>query len=492
MAGGLLQVGERADTDTVGYEGCGAGGEDAIGGGQFPDLPSDGRRRGELLSDARLWYSWFLDGESRPVTVAGKLSRCGELGIGPPEGVFYRFSYSEDGITWQGFSGQDRIPSGVVRLEGGGGGFAPTEWNAPSYVFTLDGYEFTPCTWGSDTDGSPHYVSRSVFSCTEGTRKTIRDGAALRVEMYTFQRTQFEGEGFWRLFAKDEINLRSAIPEVTWSSRAYKIGDTAVANWEIPVVNDEAGNAAYFLTVLDLNTNTPIAGWNRRPLTSETGQARIPVTSAMFSNDASSCQNRLRAVIYTQIIQADLEDTAVQASPDALLGVGAAPTVSGVTFDKEEYFQGDTVRISFAGEGTLTKWHVSAHIGGLSVFDKDVNVTEVSFSAPTTGILEVEVTAYNVCNPSEVYKVTAKVGNVLPDYCTAFPTHPACTGGGGNAALASLILGIVLAVGGFLVFLYLGPRHIVFVIVGLLLTFGGVVLIAFAIVEIVTRWVPSL
>jgi hypothetical protein len=484
MAGGLLQVGERADTDTKGYDVCVDTPFVKIelrGFGQFGDPASDSVKRGEVYSGTRLWYAWFKDGESRPVTVEARLKDCEQIsgpGILAIDHVYYVFSIDNgDGRGFTGFV-NDRLPASVHARE----------LNIPSgaidialgsFSLIVGGFQYKPCDIAGRLSCEPSSSQGWV---------TIRDGAVLKVDVHV-ERRGFPAYGPV-LVATDQINLRSAIPEVTWSSRAYEIGDTAVANWEIPVVNDEAGNAAYFLTILDMNTNTPIAGWNRRPLTSETGQARIPVTSAMFSNDAATCQNQLRAVIHSQLIQADLESTAIQAPFDAAIGVGDPPEVTRLTFDRAEYFEGDPVTISYAGTGTITKWHVTAHIAGLVVYDKDTSATEVSFTAPASGFLEVQVTAYNGCQPSEVRKETATVGEVLPDYCQAFPEHPACKDVTNDAALASLILGIVLAVGGFLIFLYLGPRHIVFVIVGLLVTFAGVLLIAFAIVEIVTRSVP--
>ena len=67
----------------------------------------DGRTVGELFSGTVIWYSWFKDGESRPLAIAGMLRECGSAGIGPPEGVYYRFSYN-DGSGWVGFVPADR------------------------------------------------------------------------------------------------------------------------------------------------------------------------------------------------------------------------------------------------------------------------------------------------------------------------------------------------------------------------------------------------
>jgi len=451
------------------------------GYGQFRDLDTDSVKRGEIYSSTRLWYAWFKDGESRPVTVEARLKDCPQIsgpGILAIDQVYYVFSIDNgDGRGRTGFV-NDRVPASVHRRD----------LNIPngaldvalgSFSLIIDGFQYKPCDLGSRLSCEPFSSQGWV---------TIRDGAVLRVDVYV-ERRGFPAYGPV-LVARDEINLRSAIPEVSWSSRAYSIGDTAIANWEIPIVNDEAGNPAYFLSVLDMNTNSPIAGWNRKPLTSETGQARIPVTSAMFSNDAATCQNQLRAVIYTQIVQADLESTAVQAPFDASLGIGEPPKVTSVTFDRAEYFEGDTIVISYAGTGTITKWHVTAHIGGLVLYDKDTNDTQISIVGSTTGFLEVEVTAVNECQPSEVRKETVTVGEVLPDYCQAFPEHPACKVGANDAAIMFLILGIVLVVAGVLIMVGLGPRHVLFVILGLALALVGFVVFVFALLAILEGVIP--
>lgn len=425
-----------ADTDTVGVNGCGIGGENAIGGGQFPDVPTDSRKVGELASVSVLYYSWFQDGESYPLTVQGNIQqRTCNGNIGHPEGAYYRFSYSTDGRKWVAFT-NDRNPSGSVKVDTPGGGIAGKSWTAPAYVYTIDGYEFFPCTYPADTDSSAYYVSKNVLTCTgdDANPVGIEDGAALRVEMFTYQRTQFEGEGFWRLFATDEVVLRSAIPEVRFEKAAYKVGETARVTWEVPATTNADGKCAYFLSVLNLNTNAPVGGYDRKCLTSTTGVATISVDASFFTN-AEGCQNRLRAIIYSTLIRADLDETAIQS--ETKLDVGAAPKVTSVTFDHAEYFEGDVATVTISYEGTVTKVHLTAHIGGLVVYDKDVNLTAnstaksvtISFSLPITGVLETKSTAYNNCQPSEVYTAVASVGNVLPDYCVLFPNHPACTTG---------------------------------------------------------------
>jgi hypothetical protein len=468
VVNGRLQfAGGVADTDTVGVNGCGIGGEDAIGGGQFKDLAGDARTRGELASSTVAWTAWFRDGESRPVTIAGRLGRCGEAGIGPPEGVYYRQSYSTNGRDWVGFV-QDRNPAGSVRLTSNTGGFALTTWDAPAYELIIDGTQFKPCTYPADADSSPYYVSKNSLLCTPSSEvQDIEDGAALRIEMFTFQRTQVEGEGFWRYFAKDEVHLRSALAKVTWEKAGYKVGETACASWRIPTSTyDNTGNGsspAYFLSLIDMNTELPLAGWDRKALATETGRACVLVTAAMFSNDLSTCQNRLRAELLSPIIVADLFDTAVKPSVPPqdveLSAVGTPPVVTEITFDKDEYREGDTVRIRWTATGNVTKFHVLVHINGQVLLDQDVDgsVHEATARAPITGFGTAQVTAYDRCTPSDVLTSYFTVSNQFPGLCDLFPELAQCNAANLIAlAVAVLAMIVVVVVFAFLAWLLLG------------------------------------
>lgn len=444
---GRLQIGGVvADTNTVYYNHCGLGNElDAQGDGAFTRPKDAPPGRGEVFSSTRAWTAWFSDGESRPVTIQGALIICGFAGIHRMENSWYRFLYTDDGNSWVGFT-QDRIPSGSYQagaLGGGDLGFGEREY-LKAYEIIIDGSEFKPCDFAGKLTCTPSNVVRD-----------IKDGAALRVQVF-IQRWA-GGNAF--LVAEDEIELRSALARAKWERGAYTVGEKACATWEIPTTTyDNTGNGsspAYFLTVLDMNTVLPVEGWDRRALTTTTGRACVDVTQSMFSNDLQTCQNRLRVELLSPIIVADLFDTAVQpATPpeETDLGVGAAPTVTSITFDKPEYQEGDTVVVRWTTSGNVSRVHVLIHINGFKLLDDDFNgtVRKASTVASRAGIVTGQVTAYNYCTPSTVKTVYATVSNAFPGLCELFPDVADCADRFGLgllwAALAVLAVLIVFGV----------------------------------------------
>ncbi len=438
-AAGRLQIGAVVDVDTIGLEqNCGIVGgavEASVRGfGRFPDPSGDTRLRGELFSTSRLWYSWFKDGESRPVALESRIEDCG-LAVfqNDADSAFYAFDYSEDGRTWITFH-QDRIPTGrVVTITGSVG-----EGFLGAFELIIDGFTFCKV---DTTNG-----------CPANQIQDIKDGSALRVSSM-LQRSRFPAWGPV-VIVQDQIELRSAVPEIIWDRAGYTTGETATVNFEIPttIYTTCSGSPptctsspAYFLEILDMNTNAPLLGFDRLQLTKTSGRFSILLTDALISKDLATCQNRLRASIWTTIIRADLEDTAIRA-PDVSITGGPAPRITGITFDKREYQEGDTVKISWTSEGTVTKYHVTAHIGGLVVLEKDLDPThrDESFIAPRTGVLEVQVTGYNLCTTSDVKKEQATVGNVFPGLCEIYPDLAVCTG---RQNLASLIIAALAVIG---------------------------------------------
>lgn len=444
--GGRLQshTGGIADVDTIGYDRCGFGGLDAKGYGSWTDPASDSRKRGEVYTTSRLWYAWWEDGTSRPVTTAAFIVACGPLGVSAPHWVLYRFSYRESaGGSWVGFT-QDTVPQGVnrafVTIQGTGVGLLVV--HMPAFELLIDGFTFKPCTFpDAKTD-------TAQMGCTPGaTTQSIKDGAALRVEVY-IENTALFGGYDPILIAQDEVELRSAIPtRFEWASGGYDVGETAILNYEVPVTEYELCTTpttceykpAYFITITDLNTNTPIPGWDRTEVPATQGSVQVAVTGAYFSNDLAVCQNRLRAQIYTDIILINQDDTAIRAN-STVLTVGPAPSMDEITFDREEYQEGDTVTISWTASGNITRFHVTAQTAGLVALDEDYPPTTFStnFRAAATGILEVEVTPYYLCQPGDVKEVQATIGNVLPELCELFPDTAECS--------TSDVWGIVLVV----------------------------------------------
>jgi len=416
-----------------------------FGVGQFPDPANDARNVGEAFTMTTIYTAWLEDGTSQHFAAEARVRACfpGALTSGP-DNFYYRFLYSEDGKSWEGFT-QDAIPAGVYAGTLNLGDFEDAALGA--YEVYIDGYEFKPCTFGG------------AMSCTPGTAtKPIKDGAALKVEVWIERRYAFLGLGNYppTLLFEDQVELRSALPEVTWTEGGYEVGQSAVVQYTVPTTTyqtcDGSGNCqshtAYFFEVRNMNTNGALPGFDRIPLNVTSGSFAIPVLATYFSNDLATCQNRLRALLYSPIIIVDQADASVQ-QKETVLGI-PAPIVTGIDSDKEEYQEGDLVSISWTVSGNFTKNHVTAHIGGLVVYDRDQAGTNASFVAPRSGILEVEVTAYNRCQPSDVKKEQFTVGNVYPGLCNLFPDLEACR----EADLGHL-LRVALGIIGLLVLLVL-------------------------------------
>ncbi len=443
VAASRLQISGIADVDTIGYDGCELrleGNTGVRGFGRFPDLAGDARARGEIWSSTRLWYAWFSDGESRPAVVEGVMKDCGPLGspLFWPDHAVYAFDYSEDGSSWTPFY-QDRIPTGSL-VSSFSVPFGASELPLGAFEIILDGFE--------------RCRVETTRGCPLGESVPIKDGSALRVSV-SVRRDGWPSYGP-QLIAQDEIELRSAIPDLRFSKAGYLVGETAIISWRIPTTTYQACDAsgscttqpAYFLEVLDMNTNGAIPGFNRIPLTTTSGSLQIPITGSLISNDLASCANRLRAIMYTPIIVADLDETSLR-WPEASITGGDAPTITSIVFDKPEYREGDLVKVSWTVDGTADRFHVTAHIGGMVVFDQDVDGTAVSFTAPRTGTLEVSVTGYNRCTPSDVVKGLRTIGNQYPGLCELFSEIPQCAG----TNLLKLIAAVLAVIGIFASFL---------------------------------------
>src|SRR6266508_128292 len=102
-----------------------------------------------------------------------------------------------------------------------------------------------------------------------------------------------------------------------------------------------------------------------------------------------------------------------------------------------------------AGSVDHGRGRATAHIGGMVVFDQDVDGTAVSFTAPRTGTLEVSVTGYNRCTPSDVVKGLRTIGNQYPGLCELFSEIPQCAG----TNLLKLIAAVLAVIGIFASFL---------------------------------------
>lgn len=431
-----------------------------LGKGQFPDPASDSREDGEVFTMTRLWYSWFEDGRSYPLAVEGRLRACDQIGGfgSPPDNIYYRFLYSENGNTWTGFSQgtQESLAAGVYHDTLTLGAF---EKDVPLGAFSLqlDGFEFEPCAFD---DSKVKDIGRGpegygVQCAKTGESKQIKDGAVLQVQVLVARYGAFIGFGNFEpmIVFQDEVELRSALPEVGWSQPGYETGQSALVEWTVPTTAyetcDANGNCqtrpAYFLEVRDMNTNGALPAFDRIPITARSGNAAISVSATFFSNDLATCQNRLRALLYSELIIVDQAGASVRQA-ETTLNI-TAPVVTGITADKDEYSEGDLVSLSWTATGNVTKYHITAHIGGLLLLDRDTVATNASAVASATGILEVEVTAINRCQPSDVRKEQWTVGAVFTGLCQQFPDAEGCRDEGDLIALvvaALLIIGLFL------------------------------------------------
>ena len=420
------------EPDAEAFQYCGLGSPDIRGNGQLPEYGI--RQDGEIYDRTIVWFAWSQAGESFPIVGQGGTQKCADaLVVTQPSHGYYLFEIKNKKDSPFVTFYQDRVPDGKWAFVGDKAWLQGDLIRFPTFSFQIDGSSF--CTVPTTT------------GCPVGKEESITDGATLRVSLIVGRKSQTGG---WetnpysdRTVMQDQIQLRSAIPNVWWVKLGYNVGETAIANWKIPADRDVNGNAAYFIQLIDENTNLPLAGYESpKALTGTSGQERVLVTEALISNDLATCQNRLRAELWTVLIVADYADASVR-SPATQIGGGAPPVVKEVTFNKPEYQEGDTVTISWKATGNITKYHVSAQIGGLTQYDEDVTGTSVTFTAPVAGVLEVQVTAYNLCVASDVFPVQATVGNVYPGLCTVYPDLPQCK----VESIFALVVAVIALIG---------------------------------------------
>ena len=422
---------------------CGRSVSDFYGFGQFPDpVAGDVRKVREAFTQTRIWTSWFEDGRSFPVTVEARIKACNtSLGLpSPPDQVYYRFLYMGrvDRIGWRGFSqgAQDSLGAGVYH---GSLSLGAGDQNVPlgAFNFQIEGFEWKPCVFDdSGVKDNGRGLEGYDIQCTQtGATEEIVDGASLLVQVLVARLNAPGGLNNYQpmLIFQDEVELRSALPSVSWTEGGYATGETAVVEYEVPTTTyetcDSAGTCAtrpaYFLEVRDTNTNAPLAGFNRTPITGDrSGKRTIPVLADYFSNELATCQNRLRAILYSELIVVDQADASVQQAESAISI--PAPVVTGITADKDEYFEGDQMVLTWTATGNVTKYHITVHIGGLLLLDQDTTTANATDITPRTGIAEVEVTAYNRCQPSDVHAEQWTVGAVFTGLCEQFPEAQGC------------------------------------------------------------------
>ena len=425
----------EADTDAYGYS------EDLFRGyGSFPDLDGDARTRGEFFYTTKGLTSWLSDGKSQTIIVQGRVKA-----LSPPFVYLDCDSFEDHRYTFELNEGQ---------------GFEPLEdpfIEDPTLHMEAGVFQFKQKVTRPDwLEDDIWYELDAVAFEIDG---IVRDGAVLRMT-YTAKVC-----GSWETLGSDEMVLRQGIPFVEWGAGQYAVDEMAILVTEIPFVNFDEGNfTEYYLSVYNENTGDECRDKNdllldRVPITKIRKTWEIPVTMDMFIV-TPACQNRLRAIVRNEILNADQDDTSV------IDIAGYGPTVTKVESDKAEYQEGDTVTITWEAEPNditelpIMKYHITAHIAGLVLMDQDTTETSAFFRAPTTGFLEVEVTAYDSgCRPSEIIEIVLEVGNVLPPkHCELYPDDPLCKDEDKPFPWILIVLTIGILILGFIVgyVLYLG------------------------------------
>lgn len=415
--GAVLPI--QPDTDSYTLEWCGAGQPDFYTRGHYGNEPQTrGAHNGEIFERSTIWYSWTAQGESFPILASLEEGNCGGLLPHYTQYVFYTFSYTEDKKNWVGF-GSEKYPESFVKL--------PTiDWlgghvgELGSVVFTINGYTFDACT------NVYHDVKSHFMSCGATEKRTIKDGAVLRVEVWGGN-GQLVGGYEDRLIGADELQLRSAIPYVHWDQPSYKVGDIGRVSYRVPTTKSEDGDPAYFMQIIDCNTDTPLAGFERIPIEQTSGKLSVPILEKYISIDLATCQNRLRALIWSELIVAAFEDTSLWS--DSVIETGLTrPAVTEIKTDKDFYFEGETITVTWTVDGNVTKVHVTIDIGGLIVLDDDMDGTVASTNvrAARAGTAQIQVTPYNRCFAGEVKRAYAVVSGAPPEICMAYPDLPMC------------------------------------------------------------------
>lgn len=464
-----------------------------LGGGHFPDpdLAADVHKRGELWDSSSHFYSWSDIGTGETMVVGGKTAICGgKLFVTSYRYARYVFTINT-GFGFEPFI-QDDVPGGIIQFDTGGA----TTYTLNARTIKIDG---------------------TSYQAEGGTELPIRDGSILRAALEIAQCINDCGIADmpgWFEVARDETRLKSAVPSLQWGNTRYLVNETAELRWRIPVVTID-GAAAYALTIIDMNSNQPLSGYNFKPLAPLScdpdqpcrGVERIPVATDMWQRGGI---NRLRAEIWSQIFLAGMQDVATQIDkvvlPDGTVipGDEAAPIIRDVRFSKPEYREGDTVTINITAvpnpltESPIKQYYVSAHIGGLVLFDGFSARSTVSFLATATGVLEAEVTAHSEDGlNSAVWRAAVTVGNVIV-VCEVYPELPECGGGGGGGAfgigvalaLVLLVVGMALLLVGASVPLPVIPR-IAAIAVGAVLALMGLVVLFVVLISFLEEAFPS-
>jgi hypothetical protein len=471
-----LKIEPNTDAWTKGW--CGAGNPDFYMRGHF-DNPSGnaGDHNGEIFERSTIWFSWTAQGESFPIIASLELANCGWYLPSYPTSMYYKFLYTEDKKTWVGFGTPDYAESIAMITTRQWTGWTVAEIG--SKTFTIHGYHFTACTRFNENHDA------HTISCAESKPDVeIQDGAIVRVEIW--------GGCDWAiggytdtLLGSDELALRSAIPYIHAVRATYKVGETAQWEYRIPTTTKDDGDPAYFIQIIDCNNDTPLPGYDRVGLTAISGKVDVEVKESMISHELGKCQNRLRGLLWSDLIVAALSDASLWS--DSVIETGMVkPVVTDVKFNQGFYHEGDPIVLTWTGTGNETSFHVSIDLNGMLVYDDDVagNVNTVTVNAARAGTIQAQVTPVNKCWMGEVKRYYAIVSGAPKNVCEAYPELDMCKNNNKNDLIGLIIaaLCIIFLFIGFFALVWAFSHYDVPLSIGLLSS--GVVILVAAIVLI--------
>ena len=231
-------------------------------------------------------------------------------------------------------------------------------------------------------------------------------------------------------------------------------------------------SAAVTVTACNASTYSPWAGFSVS-FTSTVSGGTPPYTYYWdFGDGGSSIQaNPSHTYVTYGDFNIRLTVTDSTSSSDYCLnavGVSTLPSVTGVSFDKTSYTQGDTVRFTIqatAGQSPngaympISKYSATADMYGQVLLDTTGTSSSFSVSAPYSGTLKVEVAAYDQYNdPSGIYTAYAQVsgagsGNNPP------PSNPPSASGTDWTPVVAIVLGVAVLLVAVMFFATRGRRQ---------------------------------
>lgn len=409
---------------------------------------------GQMFDSDVVYMSWLQSGFSEKISAAGILKTCQFISVLNVDS--YRYTAyistpkSDDYLgntPWMGDAGGD-APKYVNERDGRNWDLFrfqsdTGDWSSGAFNHKCEtgigGGGLTTCTPTFNADVSAGNLNFKIegrkYLDKDGVEKAIVDGAVFRMELSL----QWIGESRQVLLI-DEVRLRDGTPEASFQRPGYKVGETARLCYDLPVLRID-GESAYFLSVLDANSFQPVTDSRGKILlriafteltSTPTGCIDIPVVASMYKA-VEPCTNALIARIYSPILKVGEDQTSIR--PETALLAGAVPATPTVAFDKNQYNKGDTVKITVSSTGpNVTKWSVSANIGGVDVLPlTEYPATglsqEITFTAGQSGKLTVLARAYNGCVPSDTARAVIIVERERGEFCELNPDDPACVDG---------------------------------------------------------------